>query len=153
MVWRLLLLYTTLVVLLSATGAVPLPNVKDSLKAAGQAAEKGLAALNLNIFSGQATWFKPVTEGGPTGACGPKEDNNDMIVALNAAQYGPMNKKSKYCGKKIVITGPNGKKVTATINDACPGCKKNSLDLTPALFKKLGDMNTGILKIKWRFAN
>jgi hypothetical protein len=67
MVWRLLLLYTTLVVLLSATGAVPLPNVKDSLKAAGQAAEKGLAALNLNIFSGQATWFKPVTEGGPTG--------------------------------------------------------------------------------------
>jgi hypothetical protein len=43
----------------------------------------------------------------------------------NAQQYGPMNQKSKYCGKKIQITGPSGKTATAVINDACPGCKKS----------------------------
>lgn len=95
-----------------------------------------------------------------------------FITLKNAAQYGDMNKKSKHCGRKVLITGPTGKKATATINDACPGCKKSklllgkyiinsmtltnlrisdSLDLTPAVFKKLGSLDTGILKIKWKF--
>lgn len=49
-----------------------------------------------------------------------------MIVALNGKQYGNMNAKSKWCNKKIRVTGPAGS-VTVKINDACPGCKKNSL--------------------------
>lgn len=66
------------------------------------------------------TQFVPETEGGVYGACGPKENSNSMIVALNHKQYGNMNKKSKWCGKKIRISGPKGS-VTAKINDACPG--------------------------------
>ncbi|KAI9013766.1 hypothetical protein CLU79DRAFT_768639 [Phycomyces nitens] len=61
-----------------------------------------------------------------------------------------MSKKSKWCGKKIRITGPSGKSVVATVNDACPGCKHGDLDLTPILFKQIiGNMNKGIGKIKW----
>lgn len=100
-------------------------------------------------FTGTGTWFLPASEGGPQGACGPKENNNSMIVALNVAQYGNTSKKSKWCGKKIKIKGPKGT-VTAKINDACPGCKKGDLDLTPAVFKKvIGDMNKGVGKITW----
>lgn len=100
-------------------------------------------------FSGTGTWFLPATEGGSQGACGPEEGNNSLIVALNSPQYGSMNKKSSWCGKKIKITGPKGS-VTATVNDACPECKHGDLDLTPVLFKQvIGDMNIGVGKITW----
>ncbi|KAI7873226.1 RlpA-like double-psi beta-barrel-protein domain-containing protein-containing protein [Mucor mucedo] len=100
-------------------------------------------------FTGTATWFLPATEGGSQGACGPEEDNDSPIVALNAPQYGNMNGKSSWCGKKIKITGPKGS-VTATVNDACPECKHGDLDLTPILFKQvIGNMNIGVGKISW----
>ncbi|KAI9477727.1 MAG: RlpA-like double-psi beta-barrel-protein domain-containing protein-containing protein [Benjaminiella poitrasii] len=100
-------------------------------------------------YSGTATWFKPASEGGSEGACGPEENDNSRIVALNAPQYGDMDEKSSWCGKKISITGPAGT-ATATINDACPECGKGDLDLTPVLFKKIvGDMNIGVGKITW----
>ncbi|CAO3703906.1 unnamed protein product [Rhizopus stolonifer] len=103
-------------------------------------------------FSGTGTWFLPASEGGSQGACGPSEGNNSMIVALNVAQYGNTSKKSKWCGKKIKIKGPKGT-VTAKINDACPGCSKGDLDLTPVVFKKVvGDMNKGVGKITWSLA-
>ncbi|ORZ03959.1 RlpA-like double-psi beta-barrel-protein domain-containing protein-containing protein [Syncephalastrum racemosum] len=100
-------------------------------------------------YKGQATWFVPETEGGVYGACGPKENSNSMIVALNGKQYGNMNAKSKWCNKKIRVSGPKGS-VTVKVNDACPGCKKNSLDLTPKVFKKVvGDLDIGVAKITW----
>lgn len=49
--------------------------------------------------------FVPEKEGGIYGACGPKEDSESMIVAMNAEQYGNMNQKSKYCGKKLMLKG------------------------------------------------
>ena len=100
-------------------------------------------------FTGTGTWFLPASEGGSTGACGKKEGNNSMIVAMNRPQYGNTSKKSKWCGKKLKIKGPKGT-VTATVNDACPECKKGDLDLTPKVFKKvIGDMNKGVGKITW----
>jgi expansin (peptidoglycan-binding protein) len=102
-------------------------------------------------YSGKATWFMPSSpsEGGNVGACGPKMSDSSMVVALNHAQYGNMDKKSKYCGKKIKITGPHGT-AYAKIEDACPGCGHGDLDLTPAVFKKVvGNMNIGVGKIKW----
>lgn len=71
-----------------------------------------------------------------------------MIVALNAPQYGSMSSKSKYCGKTVRITH-GSKSVEAVINDACPGCKFGSLDLTQPVFEKLGSLGTGILDIQW----
>ncbi|KAG0170085.1 hypothetical protein DFQ28_002512 [Apophysomyces sp. BC1034] len=100
-------------------------------------------------YSGTATWFKPVSEGGPQGACGPMENDESLIVALNRPQYGNMSKKSKWCGKKIRVTGPKGS-MTVTVNDACPGCSHGDLDLTPRVFKEVvGDMVKGVGKITW----
>ncbi|CAM0138909.1 unnamed protein product [Umbelopsis sp. WA50703] len=104
-----------------------------------------------STYSGIATWFNPATQGGSTGACGPQEGDDSLIVALNAPQYGNMDAKSSWCGKKVKITH-NGKTVTATINDACPECKYGSLDLTPAVFDKLGNPETGELDITWTLA-
>lgn len=103
-------------------------------------------------FKGTGTWFLPATEGGSQGACGPEENNNSMIVAMNRPQYGSTSKKSKWCGKKLKIKGPKGT-AYAKVNDACPECKKGDLDLTPIVFKKvIGDMNKGVGKITWSLA-
>ncbi|KAG1453459.1 hypothetical protein G6F56_007570 [Rhizopus delemar] len=104
-------------------------------------------------YKGTATWYKPASEGGSQGACnGVHIDNSSYYVALNHAQYGNMNANSSWCGKKIKITGPAGS-VTAKIMDACPGCGKNDLDLTPALFLKVvGSMTKGVGSITWQLA-
>ncbi|KAI9318486.1 RlpA-like double-psi beta-barrel-protein domain-containing protein-containing protein [Dichotomocladium elegans] len=100
-------------------------------------------------YHGTGTWFIPATEGGVYGACGPKEGNKSMIVAMNAKQYGNMNRKSKWCGRKLRVKGPNGS-ATVTVNDACPGCDYGDLDLTPAVFKKVvGDFDIGVGSITW----
>ena len=67
-------------------------------------------------YKGQATFFFPETEGGPYGSCGPKEDENSHIVALNHEQYGNMSEKSEWCGKKIRVEGDVGS-MDVTIND------------------------------------
>ncbi|KAI9316849.1 RlpA-like double-psi beta-barrel-protein domain-containing protein-containing protein [Dichotomocladium elegans] len=102
-------------------------------------------------YSGKATWFVPSTQGGSIGACGSYEADDDMIVAMNAKQYGNMSGKSSWCGKKLKISH-KGKTVTATVNDACPECAYGSLDLTGPVFEKLGDLNEGVLAITWQEA-
>ncbi|KAG0183472.1 hypothetical protein DFQ29_004416 [Apophysomyces sp. BC1021] len=77
-------------------------------------------------YRGKATFFRPATEGGPIGSCGPREDDNSPICALNLHQYGDAN--SKNC---------------------CPGCDKNSLDLTRGVFKDLAAFVIGIIDIEW----
>ncbi|ORZ23459.1 RlpA-like double-psi beta-barrel-protein domain-containing protein-containing protein, partial [Absidia repens] len=102
-----------------------------------------------NSFSGFGTFFDPSRQGGANGACGgPRESASSDIVALNSAQYGPMNKKSEWCGKKVLIKHA-GKKAIATIEDACPGCEEKSLDMTPSVFNKLASSNEGVIPITW----
>lgn len=36
--------------------------------------------------------------------------------------------------------------------DACPDCEFGDLDMTPNVFEKLGDLDTGELDIKWQLA-
>lgn len=142
MMMRSTLLFVAMVmVMVSLIAAAPIQSSEES----------HLEKRGSKTFKGTATWFLPASEGGSTGACGPKENNNSPIVALNRPQYGNTSKKSKWCGKKVRITGPKGS-VTATVNDACPECKHGDLDLTPVLFKKVvGKMDKGVGKIKWHF--
>ncbi|KAG0167789.1 hypothetical protein DFQ28_002890 [Apophysomyces sp. BC1034] len=121
---------------------------KKGSSKSGNSGNSGNSGMS-GSFSGTGTWFIPSKEGGSQGACGPSEADDAPIVAMNAPQYGSTSSKSKWCGKKIRITS-GGKSVTATVNDACPGCKFGDLDLTPVLFKKLADLNKGVIDIKWQ---
>ena len=100
---------------------------------------------------GQATFYD---QNGNAGACGNFRKDSDLIVAMDYRFYGPLNKKSDFCGRKVVITNTdNGKTVTATVEDACPSCKnKNSLDLSRGAYNAIGAEEKGILPIKWHFA-
>ncbi|KAG1441347.1 hypothetical protein G6F56_011527 [Rhizopus delemar] len=79
-------------------------------------------------YNGEATFFTP-----DQGACGKWNDNYDMIVAVGGDIYGSFSKKSSVCGKKIKVTNKaNKKSVQVTVTDACEGCAKTHIDLSPA---------------------
>ncbi|CAO3667466.1 unnamed protein product [Umbelopsis vinacea] len=135
---------TTLLMTAVLTMAAPIPSGDDMV-----------TLTKRTTYSGRGTWFSPDSpnEGGNTGACGGTFHDSSAVVALNHKQYGNVNGKSKYCGKKISITGPHGT-TTATIKDACPdsACTYGALDMTPAVFKKvIGNLNIGEHTIKWHF--
>ncbi len=54
------------------------------------------------------------------------------------------------CGLQMVVTGPDGRSVTVTVADTCPSCGPGSVDLTPAAFLLLADLDVGIIPgISW----
>lgn len=76
-----------------------------------------------------------------------------MIAAIGSGlyeQYGSSNS-NKLCGKKIALSY-QGKTVTVTASDECPGCSTYDLDLSPAAFKALGSEAEGRLSgATWHF--
>ncbi|CAO3635870.1 unnamed protein product [Mucor fragilis] len=136
------LLFTFLVVLFATIASA------KPLKARGLAGDLVKTVKNL-LHHGIGTFFDPESEGGSQGACGPYADENSQIVAMNAHQYGNLNKKSHWCGKKLKICHKT-KCTIATVTDACPGCDNGCLDLTPAVWGQLeSDYNKGIIPIDW----
>eukprot|EP00026_Physarum_polycephalum_P023761 Phypoly_transcript_29267.p1 GENE.Phypoly_transcript_29267~~Phypoly_transcript_29267.p1 ORF type:complete len:128 (+),score=14.33 Phypoly_transcript_29267:53-385(+) len=91
-------------------------------------------------YSGQATYFYP-----GLGACGWTNGNNDLIAAVNAAQY------SGTCGRYATVHGPNGS-VRVQLVDKCPGCAYGDLDLSPAAFQKIAPLSAGRVSITWDFS-
>lgn len=95
-------------------------------------------------YNGRATWFIP-----DTGACGDVNSKSDYIVAMNYAQYN----NGSPCHKVVVIKNKaNNRVVKAKVTDECPSCAYGSLDLSPAAFQALGDLDTGVLPISWSWA-
>ncbi|KAF9318420.1 hypothetical protein BG003_011244 [Podila horticola] len=104
-----------------------------------------------NQYSGKATWFTD-----SYGACNEHWNGyEEPIVALSARMMGAASWGNPACNKRVQITlkGDSSKTVTARVVDKCPAdeCAYGSLDLSPAAFRTLGDLDTGILDIDWHF--
>lgn len=105
-------------------------------------------------YSGRITWYNV---GGGFTACGSQHGDQELIFALNAAQFDPFTpggnpNLNTLCGKYIKVTGPHG---TATLQlfDRCPGCPDSGLDLTPAAFEQVGgDLGIGVVEGTWDWA-
>ncbi|KAJ1983779.1 hypothetical protein H4R34_001067 [Dimargaris verticillata] len=100
-------------------------------------------------FTGEGTYYNPSVG---LGSCGEQHADSDMVVALNAPQYGesanPNN--SPACGRKVVITGSKGT-TEAIVVDKCPPCKHGDVDMSPAVFDKIGNQADGRVPISWAF--
>ncbi|KAG2178102.1 hypothetical protein INT43_003355 [Umbelopsis isabellina] len=98
--------------------------------------------------SGDGTYYDPSV--GIT-ACGTNQLATDMVCALNYIDYGVYANPndSPVCGACIEVTGPLGS-AKVTIEDKCPGCGQGSLDLTPAVFSKIGDLSQGRIPVSWK---
>lgn len=123
----------------SSTSAKYTPSTSATQAAATTKASSG-------EYSGEATWF---TQDDNAGACGTVHADSDYVVALDSAFYG----NGGYCGRGVTITNTaNGKTVSATVADECPGCSSEySLDLSVGAFEAIGDLNDGEYPISWSF--
>ncbi|GAA5844870.1 hypothetical protein JCM9279_000025 [Rhodotorula babjevae] len=120
----------------------------SSSAAASTSTSSSSSSSSGSTYSGVATFFY---QDGNAGACGSTHSDSDKIVALQTTMYGS----GSYCGKTVVITNTsNGKSVTATVADECPGCSSSeSLDLSTGAFDSIGDEDTGELSISWSFSD
>ncbi|THH05074.1 hypothetical protein EW145_g5059 [Phellinidium pouzarii] len=91
--------------------------------------------------SSRLTYYEP-----GDGACGGKNGPNDMIVAINSAQY----ENGAHCWKMITIMS-NGKQIKAQVVDECPGCPVGGLDLSPSLFQHFAPLDEGVISGHWSF--
>lgn len=102
-----------------------------------------LATMATTAIAGKASYYTP---NGGTGACGKKLQNNDLILALPSGAYA----NGKNCGKKIQVTY-KGKSITGTVQDLCPGCAGDQVDLSEGWFKKYAPTSVGILQpLDWK---
>ncbi|KAI1310533.1 hypothetical protein EDD11_003705 [Mortierella claussenii] len=135
-----------------STSAAPI----KSTDASSPSSSPVVSAASDDIFSssvqytGKATWFTD-----SYGACNVNWNGQDEpTVALNAHQMGDSSWNNPACGRMVsIVNKNNGNTVQARIVDKCPGdeCAWGSLDLSPAAFKALGQLDTGILNIEWHY--
>ncbi|KAF8882843.1 riboflavine-aldehyde-forming enzyme [Infundibulicybe gibba] len=106
------------------------------------AALSSLALIgSVSAFHGDATFFAP-----GLGACGDQNTANDLVVALNAPQYG----NGENCRRNIRVTF-QGRSVVAKVEDKCPVCVTGAIDLSPAAFNQLADPSVGRIQVDWDF--
>ncbi|EJF58907.1 barwin-like endoglucanase [Dichomitus squalens] len=118
--------------------------------AALSAATAGFAQ-SLSMSGGDATFYTP-----GLGSCGFFNTEADFIVAVDIATIQSFPgatanpNANPMCGRQMVVTGPDGKTVTVTVADTCPGCAPGSVDLTPTAFQQLASLDVGRLHgISW----
>ncbi|CAB4378124.1 unnamed protein product [Rhizophagus irregularis] len=112
----------------------------------GDSQDTGKPGINMS-GKGDGTFYNPSVG---TGSCGWQNDDNEFVAALNAPQYGKFSDPadSPICGKCIKITGPKGS-VKVKLVDKCPVCKRGDIDMSPAAFKKIAELDEGRVPITW----
>ncbi|KAJ7128324.1 RlpA-like double-psi beta-barrel-protein domain-containing protein-containing protein [Mycena epipterygia] len=100
-------------------------------------------AATVSATSGPATFYLP---GGGTGACGNSIQNSDFSVALSSVNYD----NGAHCGQDITVTF-QGKSITVKVEDLCPGCASNGIDLTEGAFESLANKDIGVIDVTWSF--
>jgi len=82
------------------------------------------------------------------GACGATNGPNDMIVALNSADWDG----GTHCFETITVT-VNGKSAQAQISDMCPTCSPGGLDFSQGLFEYFAPTEQGQLQGSWTYGS
>ncbi|KAG0665391.1 hypothetical protein C6P46_006838 [Rhodotorula mucilaginosa] len=120
----------------------------NAAAASATASSSSSSSSSSGTYSGQATFFY---QDGNAGACGTTHQDSDRIVALQTEMYGT----GQDCGRTVTITNTsNGKSVTATVADECPGCSSSaSLDLSTGTFDAIASEDTGEVPITWSFTD
>ncbi|KAF9369603.1 hypothetical protein CPC16_004390 [Podila verticillata] len=137
-------------VTVTATAPIATPTLEKTEEPLVTAAAADIYTSSIK-YKGKATWFTD-----SYGSCGVNWDgNSEPIVALSAQMMGAQSWGHPACNKKvrIALRDNPSKTVIARVVDKCPGdqCDYGSLDLSPAAFKQLSHLDTGILNIEWNF--
>ncbi|KAK3384833.1 RlpA-like double-psi beta-barrel-protein domain-containing protein-containing protein [Podospora didyma] len=143
---------TALLLLVQLAGAAPTIETTSLLPREPSSEDTSLAAreplrgtlIDRAATPGTFTYYN--VETGSVGACGSRNRNTDMVVAMASADFKQSN-----CFRKLRVKY-NGKTILVQVTDSCPGCKKGGLDLSQGAFKQLANLNVGLIKGTWEFA-
>ncbi|RLL98664.1 hypothetical protein CFD26_107847 [Aspergillus turcosus] len=99
-------------------------------------------------YSGDLTYYNP-----GLGSCGFTNTDSDMICAVShvlfdAASTGSNPNANPLCGLKLRLRR-DGKSVDVKVVDRCVGCKVDDLDVSPAVFEKVADLDLGRVLVEW----
>lgn len=99
-------------------------------------------------YSGDLTYYNP-----GLGSCGITSTDSDMICAVShvlfdAASTGSNPNANPLCGLELRLRRGESS-VDVKIVDRCVGCKAKDLDVSPAVFQKLADMDLGRVTVEW----
>lgn len=107
-------------------------------------------------YTGEATVYS--VDSGAFGSCGNALDDSEFFVALSNT-FMNNEYQSPYCGKTITVTNSKapysgingvGNTVTVTVQDTCPSCSQDHLDLSVAAWNQLTDSSAfGTDDITW----
>ncbi|ORX89524.1 hypothetical protein K493DRAFT_318613 [Basidiobolus meristosporus CBS 931.73] len=118
---------------------------------AGYAGVHDKAQVSKRDYRGDGTFFTPDRD-----ACskqGHTSSESDMIAALSRFQFGQGSgqdtDQASMCGKCVKVQGPKGS-VVVRISDLCAPCRSGDIDLTPAAFKNIADLDAGRVKVTWK---
>jgi expansin (peptidoglycan-binding protein) len=144
-IYKALILFVVLVLVIDVAVASPIPKKKSTKKKKKPTSNKSTSTGGGPLHTGgDGTWFNP-----GLGACGFTDNDNSNIVALNAPDFDPSTpnvnpNRNTLCGKQIKI-GFGGKSVVAIVHDRCPECLTGSVDMSPAVFQQLAPLSVGRL--------
>ncbi|KAB8078839.1 RlpA-like double-psi beta-barrel-protein domain-containing protein-containing protein [Aspergillus leporis] len=101
-----------------------------------------------HLYTGDLTYYDP-----GLGSCGITSSSNDLVCAVShdlfdAASTGSNPNANPLCGLKIRLKR-GGSSVDVKVVDRCVGCAVKDLDVSPAVFKKLADMDLGRVTVEW----
>ncbi|KAI9594318.1 RlpA-like double-psi beta-barrel-protein domain-containing protein-containing protein [Syncephalis fuscata] len=117
---------------------------KRSNHVIGEQSESSLAKR------GDGTFYN--MEGGYT-ACGEKHSDNEAYAAIAPSWFTAADpNKDPMCKKCALVSGPKGQ-VKVHINDICPPCARDSIDMTPGAFNQIADPSQGRVPISWDFTD
>ncbi|KAI9835563.1 MAG: hypothetical protein M1819_002014 [Sarea resinae] len=121
------------------------------------------AAATTSASSGSGSGSTPCPPGSPcvgeityfqagTGACGNTVDgSSDSIIAMPFEMMGSESNGNPFCGKGVKISY-GGKTIDAVVQDKCPSCDGNHIDLSEAAFTQLLPEASGTATASWWFA-
>lgn len=99
-------------------------------------------------MAGDATWYNL----GMT-ACGQVFSDNDYVAAIAFSYWTTPNPNNDpMCQRRARVIDPsNGRSVDVAIKDKCASCGRDDIDLSPAAFQQLRNLDVGRFNINWNW--
>lgn len=100
-------------------------------------------------IDGNATYYNDAGYG----ACGTQIDaSSQLLVAVPAAYWTTANPNDDpLCQGVSVQVSYNGTTITVPVQDKCPTCDANHIDLSQPAFAELADPGLGNIPVTWEF--
>ncbi|CAG8591183.1 10283_t:CDS:1 [Ambispora leptoticha] len=126
------------------------PSLADQTQPLSNLIPTPSTSTSFSKYSGKATYYNP-----GLGACGVDANDNSMVVAISAPNFDPMIQngnpnKNTLCGKRVRIYYGD-KFVDGVVADRCPVCKLGDIDLSPAMFSQLTELERGFITVEWGY--